>query len=834
MAETVVIDLDLPRENMKKNPSVKRKRDNQISMAVVPGEREAKIRALNEEIQSLIKYFKELVSENGVATFTASHFQSYPSSNVNVMIALLLEEKSDSYLKLSSEIFEKLKERDSTVTIASVKSNVLNVGRRVCYGVQIDGGDVLEDETESCLWCWETREMKLLPAALRNPLKVRRTCRRKITERITAISALLSLLQNPMECQTYNKDLRKASDKLSKVLNEADIRSVAESSSKVDGSEMADKGAKRKEKLLIKQLEKIKRKEEKEKKRINRDHQKEKLQSEKELKRLQEEAEKEEKRREKEESEMRKQLKRKQEDLERDQRRREKEEAEQKKQRTIQKQASIMQRFLHLKKNNSPSTKDDTLSNPTTNNLSNRSENKHEPATLSMDCALSQNYEIDTEDIRNSHLDSWRCLGNSTRHGKRHHWGIRQKPKTAVINELKLSGNKGPEQDDDLSNRSPEGGWEETNIDDKTCITNVNSVIGKCNRSKKLLQFDKSHRPAFYGVWPKKSQAIGPRHPFKRDPELDYDIDSDEEWEEEEPGESLSECEKDEEEILDDGSLKADDEDESGDGFFVPDGYLSENEGVQSDRSPCNLEEDDAGLPHSSNTGVISEEIFNWVQQLKRLHNLTEHALRKNQPLIIANTRHEKSHLLCSDNLTGTPKIEQMCLQALAMRPFPDGLIVEVHSDDNLQSQEQEICSPTKKGHLLPAESSMSTISDSDLSKIVSVIQSCPYGMNKVLESLLQKFPKTSKSQLRNKVREISDFVDNRWQVKKEILDKLGLLNTPEKRSARTTNIAAFFSKRCMPPSRDHPDPTKTSPELIRGATLCVTLEDKRLCHGPC
>lgn len=26
--------------------------------------------------------------------------------------------------------------------------------------------------------------------------------------------------------------------------------------------------------------------------------------------------------------------------------------------------------------------------------------------------------------------------------------------------------------------------------------------------------------------------AVGPRHPFKKDPALDYDIDSDEEWEE--------------------------------------------------------------------------------------------------------------------------------------------------------------------------------------------------------------------------------------------------------------------------------------------------------------
>lgn len=45
------------------------------------------------------------------------------------------------------------------------------------------------------------------------------------------------------------------------------------------------------------------------------------------------------------------------------------------------------------------------------------------------------------------------------------------------------------------------------------------------------------------------------------------------------PGESLSDCDKDEDdEILEEGCSRADDEDESEDGFFVPDGYLSENE----------------------------------------------------------------------------------------------------------------------------------------------------------------------------------------------------------------------------------------------------------------
>ncbi|KAJ0015108.1 hypothetical protein Pint_19668 [Pistacia integerrima] len=75
--------------------------------------------------------------------------------------------------------------------------------------------------------------------------------------------------------------------------------------------------------------------------------------------------------------------------------------------------------------------------------------------------------------------------------------------------------------------------------------------------------------------------------------------------------------------------------------------------------------------------------------------------------------------------------------------------------------------------------STVTAIPESDLPAVVSVINSCSTGINKVVESLQQKFPSVSKSQLRNKVREISDFTDNRWQVRKDILVKLGLSISP-------------------------------------------------------
>ncbi|KAG5847812.1 hypothetical protein ANANG_G00130170 [Anguilla anguilla] len=97
----------------------------------------------------------------------------------------------------------------------------------------------------------------------------------------------------------------------------------------------------------------------------------------------------------------------------------------------------------------------------------------------------------------------------------------------------------------------------------------------------KLLQFQENYRPAYWGTWNKKSAHISPRCPLRRDKVLlDYEVESDEEWVEEEPGESLSHSEGD-----DDDEGGEDDDDD--DGFFVPHGYLSDGEGA--------LEEEEKG-----------------------------------------------------------------------------------------------------------------------------------------------------------------------------------------------------------------------------------------------
>ncbi|XP_050059659.1 chromatin assembly factor 1 subunit A-like [Aphis gossypii] len=91
----------------------------------------------------------------------------------------------------------------------------------------------------------------------------------------------------------------------------------------------------------------------------------------------------------------------------------------------------------------------------------------------------------------------------------------------------------------------------------------------------KLLQFDENKRPPYWGTWRKKSLYVKPKRPFACDKIMfDYEIDSDDEWEEEDPGESIHGTDNEEE---------PEDEYEVDNDVFVPHGYLSDEEGQDND-----------------------------------------------------------------------------------------------------------------------------------------------------------------------------------------------------------------------------------------------------------
>lgn len=794
----------------RKNPPKRKRLEPCLYTPPSPEEKQAKIVGFRNEIDSLVKYCKNFVSEKRGGLLEVFEKVGSSSASANGVIACLMEEGDLPLSKLVHEIFEKVKDRTGNgdgFTKASVKSAVLIIGQRMCYGVVSADADVLEDEAECALWCWETRDLKLMPKSVRIFLKIRRTCRRKIQERISAVLAMINALEKSENLPNCQHDLMKASEKLSKVLNEADIRLLMENTSNKNDAEMAEKEA------IIKQMEKNKREKERERKKIERERQKEMLHSERELKRLHDEAEKEERRREKEEIEMQKQLKRQQEEAEKDQRRREKEEAESRKRLVLQKQASLMERFLKKNKTsssfqNDSSTNKAFASGPSFNMLGRNSES----ITLAMDNVLAHNNGIEVEDIWKSHLNVWRSNRFSISSNWKRHWGIRQNPKIELVKELKLTTNKEPTSHKDLGIEKIVVGLDDTNNGRSLSQMNMDNCLRRCGRKQvpvKLLQFDKSHRPAFYGLWPRNSQVVGPRCPFVKDPHIIYEIDSDEEWAEDEPGESLSDCDKDDEDESMEAHMKDDEEDESEDGFFVPDGYLSDNEGVSDEKEDRELDSKVQNLP-TSEQQLQSDEFCTLLRQQKYLINLTEHALKKNQPLIILNLMHKKTALSSAEELTGMSKLEKTALRTLVIRPLPGFPNIEIAVPSDEVDKDQEALS--NKSSTTPLATA-AAILDSDVPQIISVIQSCPQGIGKIEKSLHDKFPAVPKSHLRNKVREISEFSDNRWQVKKEILRKHGLSISPEKSPKKMKSIATFLKKRCLPPSETTTNLSVTSPQ---------------------
>ncbi|ESO12654.1 hypothetical protein HELRODRAFT_159230 [Helobdella robusta] len=114
-----------------------------------------------------------------------------------------------------------------------------------------------------------------------------------------------------------------------------------------------------------------------------------------------------------------------------------------------------------------------------------------------------------------------------------------------------------------------------TNASEGSAAT-VDDQMKPIMKKMKFLQFHDNYRPAYYGTWMKKSSSVSGRRPFAKDSKhLDYEVDSDEEWEEEEPGESIVNSEG-EEETEDAEKVEEEGDDDE---FFVPHGYLSEGEG---------------------------------------------------------------------------------------------------------------------------------------------------------------------------------------------------------------------------------------------------------------
>lgn len=102
----------------------------------------------------------------------------------------------------------------------------------------------------------------------------------------------------------------------------------------------------------------------------------------------------------------------------------------------------------------------------------------------------------------------------------------------------------------------------------------------------KLLQFSENHRPAFYGTRSERSKVVRGRRPLGKDDGIDYDYDSEEEWDDDEDGEDLMDVEADKMDRMDeDEELKRlyGSDSEGDDDFFDDGDVVGEEEDDEDD-----------------------------------------------------------------------------------------------------------------------------------------------------------------------------------------------------------------------------------------------------------
>jgi chromatin assembly factor 1 subunit A len=107
-----------------------------------------------------------------------------------------------------------------------------------------------------------------------------------------------------------------------------------------------------------------------------------------------------------------------------------------------------------------------------------------------------------------------------------------------------------------------------------------------------------------------------------------------------------------------------------------------------------------------SNPGVTVEQKF--------LHSATEDALRIDRPLVISNLDHGKLDLLKAEDITA----ERLCLQALCMKKYRNGPIIDVPMVVKVTMEDPAFCRSNKKSPRTPVSSK--SISDSDMPEFVS------------------------------------------------------------------------------------------------------------------
>lgn len=299
--------------------------------------------------------------------------------------------------------------------------------------------------------------------------------------------------------------------------------------------------------------------------------------------------------------------------------------------------------------------------------------------------------------------------------------------------------------------------------EDDVVIVDTESSHPKERLRAKLLQFCENVRPPYWGTWRKSTDAIGGRRPFARHMMLDYEVDSDEEWEEEEPGESLSGTEEEKE---------SEDDYEVDNEFFVPHGYLSEDE---------EKDGDDPVSPESMKARLKARQ--------EEFQADMKQSCRTLQPLVIGCTWQGISAVMASSHDSPDPLAEFAAVFVISSIPIVPSWEADSKPEMALSSTRGT------KARSIPQEAMPHLIRmlHGNTSNKIAILQKFTAFWEKHAKSASSNPSATpsaesgatiiSKRQFVHTIRSIARYSGNCWVVNQETLDKyeLGDLELPQK-----------------------------------------------------
>lgn len=256
-------------------------------------------------------------------------------------------------------------------------------------------------------------------------------------------------------------------------------------------------------------------------------------------------------------------------------------------------------------------------------------------------------------------------------------------------------------------------------------------------------------RPPTYSTFSKTSRIIRPRQPFLKDETmLDYEMDSEDEWEEGE-GEDLANA-SDEEDM----EIK---DDEEYDEFLVPDGYLSDEEGLG-----------DSSLTHN--------------------HRRT------------ATTKPECCFFLSSsaDHNSIASTLNSYPVLPLCGQTFPIAI-------ESLKSSKSK------------SDRRVQAFNDAALPDLVQALHNSRDGVVKIVTCLKTKYPEISKRQIERKIKEISKKENGVWNIlDSSLVEKY----CPSQENISPPNTTKEVEVRVLQPKRKKSVPiartTNSTPSVVQ------------------